>query len=30
MKNGEFEGLLLPQVPMEQKWDRQHFWSRPA
>ena len=25
MKNGEFEGLLLPQVPMEQKWDRQTF-----
>ena len=25
MKNGEFEGLLLPQVPVEQKWDRQTF-----
>jgi len=25
MKNGEYEGLLLPQVPVEQKWDRQRF-----
>ena len=25
MKNGDSEGLLLPQVPMEQKWDRQTF-----
>jgi AmmeMemoRadiSam system protein A len=25
MKNGGFEGLLLPQVPVEQKWDRQKF-----
>jgi AmmeMemoRadiSam system protein B/AmmeMemoRadiSam system protein A len=25
MKNGEHEGLLLPQVPVEQKWDRQTF-----
>ncbi|MGB7546810.1 MAG: AmmeMemoRadiSam system protein B [Terracidiphilus sp.] len=25
MKNGEHEGLLLPQVPVEQKWDRQKF-----
>jgi AmmeMemoRadiSam system protein B/AmmeMemoRadiSam system protein A len=25
MKNGEYEGLLLPQVPVEQKWDRQKF-----
>jgi hypothetical protein len=25
MKNGEYEGLLLPQVPVEQKWDRQTF-----
>jgi len=25
MKNGEFEGLLLPQVPVEQKWDRETF-----
>lgn len=25
MKNGGFEGLLLPQVPVEQKWDRQTF-----
>ena len=25
MKNGAFEGLLLPQVPVEQKWDRQKF-----
>jgi AmmeMemoRadiSam system protein B/AmmeMemoRadiSam system protein A len=25
MKNGTSEGLLLPQVPVEQKWDRQKF-----
>jgi hypothetical protein len=25
MKNGDNEGLLLPQVPGEQKWDRQTF-----
>ena len=25
MRNGEFEGLLLPQVPVEQKWDRETF-----
>jgi len=25
MKNGEYEGLLLPQVPTEQAWDRQKF-----
>jgi MEMO1 family protein len=25
MKNGAYEGLLLPQVPMEEKWDRQKF-----
>jgi AmmeMemoRadiSam system protein B/AmmeMemoRadiSam system protein A len=25
MKNGDKEGLLLPQVPVEQKWDRQIF-----
>jgi AmmeMemoRadiSam system protein A len=25
MKNGNREGLLLPQVPVEQKWDRQTF-----
>ena len=25
MKNGTFEGLLLPQVPVEEKWDRQKF-----
>jgi uncharacterized protein (TIGR00296 family) len=25
MKNGDYEGLLLPQVPVEQKWDRQKF-----
>jgi hypothetical protein len=25
MKNGAFEGLLLPQVPVEEKWDRQKF-----
>jgi AmmeMemoRadiSam system protein A/AmmeMemoRadiSam system protein B len=25
MKNGIYEGLLLPQVPVEEKWDRQRF-----
>ncbi len=25
MKNGDDEGLLLPQVPVEQKWDRETF-----
>ncbi len=25
MKNGDSEGLLLPQVPVEQKWNRQTF-----
>jgi AmmeMemoRadiSam system protein A len=25
MKNGANEGLLLPQVPVEEKWDRQTF-----
>ena len=25
MKNGEYEGLLLPQVPTEEGWDRQKF-----
>lgn len=25
MKNGDHEGLLLPQVPVEQKWDRAKF-----
>jgi AmmeMemoRadiSam system protein A len=25
MKSGDSEGLLLPQVPVEQKWDRQTF-----
>jgi AmmeMemoRadiSam system protein B/AmmeMemoRadiSam system protein A len=25
MKNGKYEGLLLPQVPVEQGWDRQTF-----
>ncbi len=25
MKNGGYDGLLLPQVPVEQKWDRQTF-----
>jgi hypothetical protein len=25
MKNGDHEGLLLPQVPVEEKWDRQTF-----
>ena len=25
MKNGDQEGLLLPQVPVEQHWDRRTF-----
>jgi AMMECR1 domain-containing protein len=25
MKNGDHQGLLLPQVPVEEKWDRQTF-----
>ena len=25
MKNGNYEGVLLPQVPTEQGWDRQKF-----
>ena len=25
MKNGAYEGLLLPQVPVEERWDRQKF-----
>src|ERR1035437_3994308 len=25
MKNGTHEGLLLPQVPLEERWDRQRF-----
>jgi AmmeMemoRadiSam system protein A len=25
MKNGDYEGLLLPQVPVEQGWDREKF-----
>ncbi len=25
MKNGAYEGLLLPQVPVEEKWDRREF-----
>ena len=25
MKNGNYEGLLFPQVPVEEKWDRQTF-----
>jgi hypothetical protein len=25
MKNGDYEGILLPQVPVEQRWDRQTF-----
>jgi AmmeMemoRadiSam system protein A len=25
MKNGEYEGLFLPQVPVEEKWDRQKY-----
>jgi AmmeMemoRadiSam system protein A len=28
MKNGGYEGLLLPQVPVEEKWDRQTFLER--
>jgi AMMECR1 domain-containing protein len=25
MKNGDHEGLLLPQVPVEQNWNREKF-----
>ena len=25
MKNGDYEGLLLPQVPVEQNWHRDTF-----
>jgi MEMO1 family protein len=25
MKNGDYQGLLLPQVPVEERWDRQRF-----
>jgi len=25
MKNGDSEGILLPQVPVEQRWDRHTF-----
>jgi len=25
MKSGDIEGLLLPQVPVEEKWDRTTF-----
>ena len=25
MKNGIYQGLLLPQVPVEERWDRQRF-----
>jgi AmmeMemoRadiSam system protein A len=25
MKNGDYEGLLLPQVATQEKWDRQKF-----
>ena len=25
MKNGAYEGILLPQVPVEERWDRQRF-----
>jgi len=25
MKNGGYQGLLLPQVPVEERWDRQRF-----
>jgi hypothetical protein len=28
MKNGDSEGLLLPQVPVEQKWDRETFLNQ--
>jgi hypothetical protein len=28
MKNGDFEGLLLPQVPVEQNWDRETFLNQ--
>lgn len=28
MKNGANQGLLLPQVPVEQKWDRRKFLER--
>ncbi len=28
MKNGDYEGLLLPQVPVEQKWDRETFLNQ--
>ncbi len=28
MKNADHEGLLLPQVPTEQKWDRQTFLAQ--
>ncbi len=28
MKNGGFEGLLLPQVPVEQHWDRATFLAQ--
>ena len=25
MKNGVYEGILLPQVPVDERWDRQRF-----
>ena len=25
MKNGTYQGILLPQVPVEERWDRQRF-----
>jgi len=25
MKNGAYEGILLPQVPVDERWDRQRF-----
>ena len=28
MKNGDYEGLLLPQVPVEQNWDRETFLNQ--
>jgi len=28
MKNGGYEGLLLPQVPVEQNWDRETFLNQ--
>jgi len=30
MKNGDFEGVLLPQVPVEEHWDRKTFLEETA